>query len=124
MSMSNCVQFCQIFFVLMLPVIVPQTTVVQNNFRKLDSEQNITGTRGANLKSGSHQECSLGQVSTNTLDNSFIILRQLYAGVDPDCCRLLILIISVTFIERFVHFVHCLKSHEPMSLFLTVGRHD
>ena len=30
--------------------------------------------------------------------------------------------IHVTFIERFVHF--CLKSHEPMSLFLTVGRHD
>ena len=30
----------------------------------------------------------------------------------------------VTFIARFVHFVHCLKSHEPMSLFLTVGRHD
>ena len=29
----------------------------------------------------------------------------------------------VTFIERFVHFF-CLKSHEPMSLFLTVGRHD
>ena len=28
---------------------------------------------------------------------------------------------GVTFIERFVH---CLKSHEPMSLFLTVGRHD
>ena len=28
----------------------------------------------------------------------------------------------VTFIERFVHF--CLKSHEPMSLFLTVGRLD
>ena len=81
----------------MLPVIVPQTTVVQNNFRKLDSEQNITGTRGANLKSGSHQECSLRQVSTNTLDNSFIIFRQLYAGVDSDCCRLLILIIRSAF---------------------------
>ena len=30
--------------------------------------------------------------------------------------------IGVTFIERFVHF--CLKSHEPMSLFLTVGMLD
>ena len=32
--------------------------------------------------------------------------------------------LSVTFIERFVHSFICLRSHEPMSLFLTVGRLD
>ena len=72
MRMGNGVQFCQIFLVLMLPVIVAQATVVENNFRKLDSEQNITGTLGAEMKSGSRQECSLRQVSTNALNNSFM----------------------------------------------------
>ena len=32
--------------------------------------------------------------------------------------------VCVTFIERFVHSFICLRSHESMSLFLTVGRHD
>ena len=31
--------------------------------------------------------------------------------------------VYVTFIERFVHFFS-LRFHEPMSLFLTVDRHD
>ena len=88
MRMKNHLQFNQIFLVLMVPVIVTKATVVQNNFKKLDSEQNITGTIGAELKSGSHQECSLRQVSTNALDNSFIIWRKFYAGLGPYCCRL------------------------------------
>ena len=62
MTMIDHFQFCQIFLVLMLPVVVTQVTVVQNNFRKLEPGQNITGTIGAELKTGSHQECSLRQV--------------------------------------------------------------
>ena len=45
-------------------------------------------------------------------------------GWSTDQMREFVTNFHVTFIERFVHFVHCLKSHEPMSLFLTVGRHD
>ena len=76
MRMKNHLQLSQILLVLILPVIVAQATVVQNNFKKLDPEQNITGTIGAELKSGSHQECSLRQVSTNAHDNIFIICRK------------------------------------------------
>ena len=76
MRMKNHLQLSQILLVLMLPVIVVQVIVVQNNFRKLDPEQNITGTIGAEVKSGSHQECSLRQIVTNAHDNSFIICRK------------------------------------------------
>ena len=41
---------------------------------------------------------------------------QPYHSMYVEACRR-----YVMFGERFVH---CLKSHEPMSLFLTVGRHD
>ena len=57
---------------MMLPVIVTQVTVVQKRFKKLDPEQNITGTLGAELKAGSSQECSLRHVSIGALDNNFV----------------------------------------------------
>ena len=57
MTMIDHFQFFQIFLILMLPVVATQATVVQNNFRKLDPGQNITGAIGAKLKAGSPQEC-------------------------------------------------------------------
>ena len=41
--MKDHPQFCQIFLILMLPVIATQAIVVQNNFRKLEPGQNTTG---------------------------------------------------------------------------------
>ena len=71
MKMKNRIQLSIILLVLMLPVIATQATFVQNIFNKLDQGHNITGAIGAELKAGSHQECSLRQVCTGAFDISF-----------------------------------------------------
>ena len=73
MTMENCLQVCEILLVLMLPVIVTQATIVQNKFEKLDSEQNITGKIGAEIKARSRRECAVRQVLTTPQNNiSFV----------------------------------------------------
>ena len=68
--MDNYLRACKIFFVLMLPVIVTQATVVQNTFEKLEPGQNITGAIGAEIKARSRRECAVRQVSTTPESNA------------------------------------------------------
>ena len=59
MKMNNSLQLSQILLVLILRAIATKATFVQNTFKKLDPEQNITGTISVELKARSHQECAL-----------------------------------------------------------------